>query len=763
MQIVIDALNARQVVASLRQDLLGLATAANTGANQTNQNLNRIGQSARQNSQRVKTAASDMESAMTRSLSRIGSAMVAAFGARELIQFGASAVRTNIEFKRMENVITGLTGSVSEAKEQLSFLSRETDRLGINFRQGVQAFIRFEAAAKGSTISQGGLRDIFVQTSEAARKFGLSTQEQERIFLAYEQMISKGVVSMEELRRQLGDALPGAFAIGARAMGLTTREFGKLVESGQLLSQEFVPKFAKQLSQDVTGAVDDLAVSFGRTQNAWDKFKASLGESLRQPAKAISDNITAALNQATVGQEYSAFMSNVKGNDPLTTIRALRKQFPDATKPQVTPNFVGGLNFGTSFDSFAEFQRMRSEQALAETAGPVSSGSYQPNFDLNLPDVPAVEPEDQKLMLKFEREMNQLTLERLEGADRIKESYKQQKQAVIDTGYSLDKEAQLITAIDRNMALALEDNAFDEMAKSAKRATDEAEDLARISNKLFKDSLSDAESRSAAIEKQFQDSLIALIQLEEYGANANGVTYEDLVAKRDEGLAGLNETRLRRGRRPRSESIGDVLGGWSTLEDRIRQGSADVSRSMESSFTDAFSSMILGTQSVGDAFKNMATSIVSDLVRIMVQQLIVRTVLQGFGVATGAVGSANASTDSAGVVRMRMLSDVRGAYVQHNGGVIGGYAEGPVRRFHDGGVNGDEAAVISRRGEVFFTPEQMQVLGSTISGAMPKESRRLNIVNVMDQSFIPNALVKNKHTIINIIGSESKTVRRSLA
>jgi len=42
-------------------------------------------------------------------------------------------------------------------------------------------------------------------------------------------MASKGVVSMEELRGQLGEALPGALQAAASGMGVTTVDLIKLV------------------------------------------------------------------------------------------------------------------------------------------------------------------------------------------------------------------------------------------------------------------------------------------------------------------------------------------------------------------------------------------------------------------------------------------------------------------------------------------------------------------------------------------------------
>ena len=59
----------------------------------------------------------------------------------------------------------------------------------------------------------------------------LSAYESEGAFKALEQMLSKGKVSAEELRGQLGERIPGAFQIAARAMGMTTSELDKFMSS----------------------------------------------------------------------------------------------------------------------------------------------------------------------------------------------------------------------------------------------------------------------------------------------------------------------------------------------------------------------------------------------------------------------------------------------------------------------------------------------------------------------------------------------------
>lgn len=60
-------------------------------------------------------------------------------------------------------------------------------------------------------------------------------------------MLGKGKVTAEELRQQLGDRLPGAFGLMAKAVGVGVEELDKMMANGELLSGEVLPKFGKEL------------------------------------------------------------------------------------------------------------------------------------------------------------------------------------------------------------------------------------------------------------------------------------------------------------------------------------------------------------------------------------------------------------------------------------------------------------------------------------------------------------------------------------
>jgi len=184
-----------------------------------------------------------------------------------------SIVDANITMDGLTRSFEALAGGAEAGAEQIKYLRKEANRLGQDFVSISGAYKNFFAVGKGAGMQTSETQNIFTAILEASTVLGSSAQSTEGALLAVEQMISKGKVSMEELRRQLGNALPGAFQIASKAMGVTTAELEKLISKG-LDSQDFVKKFAEELKKNYSGdkligPVKSLRAEFARLKNAW--------------------------------------------------------------------------------------------------------------------------------------------------------------------------------------------------------------------------------------------------------------------------------------------------------------------------------------------------------------------------------------------------------------------------------------------------------------------------------------------------------------
>lgn len=204
-----------------------------------------------------------------------------------------SFVQTTRELDLMERSIVGLTKSTQD----WNYIQNEALRTGTRLKDTARGYRNFYASASMAGFGKGQIQGMYSDLLTSTRAIGATPQQTQGALLALEQMISKGVVSMEELRRQLGNALPGAFEIGAKAMNMTTAEFNKFVKTGTLVSTVFVPKFIKALKEEFGGGFKEATKSMDfaliNLETRWRMlqrtlFKGQLGEGMTAFVRALT-------------------------------------------------------------------------------------------------------------------------------------------------------------------------------------------------------------------------------------------------------------------------------------------------------------------------------------------------------------------------------------------------------------------------------------------------------------------------------------------
>lgn len=214
---------------------------------------------------------------------RIGSMIAGAFAIDRIFNFGRAVVLSTAAMTSFQNTIIAASRSEGEGRANLVFLNTQIDRLGLNLHAAQEGYRIFSGSVMGTNIQGAKSNKVFRQVSEATTILGLSSQQTEKAFLALGQMISKGIVQAEELRGQLGDALPGAFQIGARAMGMTSAQLGQAMKDGLINAEEFVVKFGDELEKTfgakLGNATHSLQANLNRMDNEWERLKVNIGNS----------------------------------------------------------------------------------------------------------------------------------------------------------------------------------------------------------------------------------------------------------------------------------------------------------------------------------------------------------------------------------------------------------------------------------------------------------------------------------------------------
>lgn len=209
-----------------------------------------------------------------------GASLAAYFSARAVLDFNAAIFQTGMKAEATTNAFKAITGSMDSAKQEMGFLRRESDRLKLNFWEVAGSYRNIAAAARGTSLAGQDVQEVFVGIVEAGRAVNMTGDQMSGALYALSQMISKGKVTAEEMVQQLGERLPGAMQIAARAMNTTTKGFMDMMATGRLVPEEFIPKFAKALREEFGEAAVDAAMS---AVASVDYFKGAL-EDLRYEA-----------------------------------------------------------------------------------------------------------------------------------------------------------------------------------------------------------------------------------------------------------------------------------------------------------------------------------------------------------------------------------------------------------------------------------------------------------------------------------------------
>lgn len=194
---------------------------------------------------------------------------------------GKGVVDAGVQMQALTSKMGAATGSAQIAAASMRFVREEAERLGLDFRSSADGFASFAASALRSGLTFQETKDIFTGVSEAAAGMRLSAERTALVFQALSQMASKGTVSMEELKQQLGESLPGALQVFAKAMGVSNDQFIKMIENGQVTTRDLI-KLGQGLKNEFGAAAEEAAkgaqAAFNRFGNALFDLKNKIAE-----------------------------------------------------------------------------------------------------------------------------------------------------------------------------------------------------------------------------------------------------------------------------------------------------------------------------------------------------------------------------------------------------------------------------------------------------------------------------------------------------
>jgi tape measure domain-containing protein len=215
------------------------------------------------------------------------------------------------ELSKQRQALRLVTKDSFEYQRALSFINQTSRDLAIPQEIITRQFTQLTASVKGAG---GNVRDAekaFIGVASGIRGTGGSLEQLDSALTATSQVFSKGKVSAEELRQQIGERLPGAFSLFAKALDMTPQELDKALEKGQVSLQDF-QLFAEKLfleygeSAKILADGPDAAGDRLKTQLA--ELKGAIGPILKDMGASFQNFASEAIKSfLSLGKELERF------------------------------------------------------------------------------------------------------------------------------------------------------------------------------------------------------------------------------------------------------------------------------------------------------------------------------------------------------------------------------------------------------------------------------------------------------------------------
>ena len=182
------------------------------------------------------------------------------------------------------------------------------------------SFVRLRAAGVNTKLAF----DIVTAGADAIAAFGGTSEELRRFSIGMQQVFGKGVLSMEELRQQIGEALPVAMRVFASQTGRSISEVISDVEKGRISAQEFGEELAAGLKKAFGGFSQKLGDTLlGSIQGLKSKIQKAFSGDLFQ--KDVAIRITAIIQNA--GEALKKFLETLTTADVDKFFQTLKNGF----------------------------------------------------------------------------------------------------------------------------------------------------------------------------------------------------------------------------------------------------------------------------------------------------------------------------------------------------------------------------------------------------------------------------------------------------
>lgn len=283
----------------------------------------RVAATQKAEADRVKASQGSTQS-MMKPLLALRGYVSAAFAVSSIVSFGEEVIKLLAKLELLESRLGFIYGGTGAGNAAFLRLSSSIKELGLEYEETLEQATSFSIAAQQAGYTTTQVEKMFISFASSLRAAGSSSLQVQRSFYALQQMMSKGVVSAEELNRQMGESLPGAAMLMFKAyknlhpeLVKNFEDFRKLQKEGKILSAEVLPEFIKVLEEEfgpaLEGKRNSLSARLNRLSQAYSEFKASLLDT--GPIKNATSALENMLNKmsALMRSERLSFFEKLLG------------------------------------------------------------------------------------------------------------------------------------------------------------------------------------------------------------------------------------------------------------------------------------------------------------------------------------------------------------------------------------------------------------------------------------------------------------------
>ena len=193
-----------------------------------------------------------------------------------LISYAGAMARTVAEVNKARIALAGVVRDANDYDFAIQAAAQASNAFLLPIDQATRQFAKLQASVAGAGFTTKDTQRAFNGIAAAIIATGGTAEDLNGALTATAQVFSKGKVSAEELRQQIGERLPGAFTIFAESVNKTPQELDKALEQGQVSLSDFM-KF-----------VDELARRYGETAKILGDAPENAGARLQVALTAAS-------------------------------------------------------------------------------------------------------------------------------------------------------------------------------------------------------------------------------------------------------------------------------------------------------------------------------------------------------------------------------------------------------------------------------------------------------------------------------------------